>query len=119
MLQIGERKPGKKHVHSRMIKNFGASCDETELNKLIQEAEEYKQHLLLVSPKASTLKITSSRDIKSCLSFTVACNTVNPFVWTKSGLNISLGKGRKSMLLAIAEFNGNSFINTKLPFSNL
>ncbi len=58
-------------LHSRMIKNFGASSDEEELDKLIQQAEEYKRYLLLVSPKASTLKITSPRDIKSCLSFTV------------------------------------------------
>jgi transposase len=71
MLLTGERKPGKKHVHSRMIKNFGASCDEEELNKLVRQAEEYKQHLLSVSPKAPTLKITSPRDIKSCFSFTV------------------------------------------------
>ena len=59
-----------------MIKNFGTSRDEEELNKLIQRAEEYKQHLLLVSPKASTLKITSPRDIKSCLSFTVGFTDV-------------------------------------------
>jgi transposase len=76
MLLMGERKPGKKHVHSRMIKNFGASCNEIELNKLIQQAEEYKKYLLLASPKASTLKITSPLDIKSCLSFTVGFSDV-------------------------------------------
>src|ERR1700736_1188540 len=71
LLLTGERKPGKKHSVSRMIKNFGTANDECELEKLIQQAEEYKKYLLLVSPKASTLKIVSPRDIKSCFSFTV------------------------------------------------
>lgn len=71
MLLTGERKLGKKHSHSRMIKNFGASSDEEELKKLMKQAEEYKQHLLLVSPKAAILKIISPRDIKSCKSFNV------------------------------------------------
>jgi transposase len=71
LLVVGERKPGIKHPVPRLIKNFGSSRDEKELNKLIQQAEKYKRHLLIVSPKASVLKITSPRDIKSCLSFTV------------------------------------------------
>lgn len=71
MLLTGERKPEKKHVHSRMIKNFGAASDEQELEELIKQAEEYKKHLISVSPKAFTLKITSPRDIQSCLSFNV------------------------------------------------
>ncbi|MCW5589999.1 MAG: IS1634 family transposase [Legionellales bacterium] len=69
LLIVGERKSGLKHSTPRLIKNFGASSDEEELKILIQRAEEYKQHLLSVSPKAATLKITSPRDIKSCLSF--------------------------------------------------
>jgi transposase len=71
MLLTGERKKGEKHVHSRMIKCFGASDDLEAINKLIQQAEEYKQHLLRVSPKAPTLKITSPRDIQSCRSVTI------------------------------------------------
>lgn len=71
MLLTGERKSGKKHSISRMIKNFGSSCDEEELKILTEKAEEYKKHLQLVSPKAMTLKITSPRDIKSCVSFNV------------------------------------------------
>jgi transposase len=69
MLIVAERKSDKKNPIPRLIKNFGASRNEEELNKLIEQAEEYKQHLLLTSPKASTLKIVSSRDIKSCFSF--------------------------------------------------
>lgn len=69
MLIVAERKSDKKNPIPRLIKNFGASRNEEELNKLIEQAEEYKQHLLLSSPKASTLKIMSSRDIKSCFSF--------------------------------------------------
>src|SRR3990167_10795700 len=76
LLLTGERKPGRKYSISRMIKNFGTSRDEEELKKLTQKAEEYKQHLMLVSPKASTLKITSPRDIKSCHSFTVGFTDV-------------------------------------------
>ena len=73
LLLTGERKPGRKHVVSRMIKNFGSvsSNNEDELKKLIQQAEEYKKHLMLVSPKARTLKITSPRDIRSCSSCNV------------------------------------------------
>lgn len=78
LLLTGERKPGKKHPVSRMIKNFGSVSEnnEDELKKLIQQAEEYKQHLMLVSPKAATLKITSPRDIKSCLSVIVGFSDV-------------------------------------------
>lgn len=76
MLLTSDRRPGKKYSNLRMIKNFGASRDEEELKKLIKQAEEYKQHLMLVSPKATTLKITSPRDIKSCHSFTVGFTDV-------------------------------------------
>ena len=71
LLLTGERKPGKKHSVSRMIKNFGSASDEHAIEKLIQLAEEYKQYLMRVSPKAHTLKITSPRDIRSCLSCNV------------------------------------------------
>lgn len=71
LLLTGERKPGKKYSVSRMIKNFGSANNECELEQLIQQAEEYKKHLMSVSPKALTLKITSARDIRSCLSFNV------------------------------------------------
>jgi len=70
-LVIGERKAGKKHSYPRIIKNFGASSNKDELALLIQKAEEYKTHLIAVSPKAVTLKITSARDIRSCASFNV------------------------------------------------
>jgi len=76
MLLAGERLPGEKHVHSRMIKSFGSSRDEKELNKFIQQAEEYKQHLMMISPRACTLKITSPRDIQSCLSLTIGFSDV-------------------------------------------
>lgn len=71
MLVIGERKKGKKNSNLRVIKNFGASSDENELQLLIQQAEEYRNHLMAVSPKAQTLKISSARDIRSCSSFNV------------------------------------------------
>ena len=71
MLVVGERKRGKKNPVPRIIKNFGTSNDETKLSAFIQQAEEYKSHLITISPKAATLKITSPRDIKSCLSFNV------------------------------------------------
>ena len=76
LLLTGERKPGKKYSISRMIKNFGTSRDEKELEKFIQQAGEYKKHLMLVSPKAATLKITSPRDIKSCHSYIVGFTDV-------------------------------------------
>jgi transposase len=71
MLLTSDRRPGKKYSNLRVIKNFGASSNENELALLIQKAEEYKFHLMTVSPKAITLKITSARDIRSCASFNV------------------------------------------------
>jgi transposase len=71
MLLTSDRRPGKKHSNLRLIKNFGASYDEEELNKLIQQAEDYKNHLLAVAPKAKALKIISGADVKSCRSYNV------------------------------------------------
>lgn len=71
ILLTSERRPGKKHSNLRVIKNFGASTNQKELDLLIQQAEEYKNHLMAASPKAVTLKITSARDIQSCISFNV------------------------------------------------
>ena len=68
MLLTSDRRPGNKHSNLRIIKNFGASSSEEELARLIQEAEDYKNHLMTVSPKATTLKITSARDIHSCVN---------------------------------------------------
>ena len=55
MLMTSDRKAGKKHSDLRLIKNFGAS-DDDELAQLIQQAEEYKKHLIIVSPKPSDIK---------------------------------------------------------------
>lgn len=71
LLVVGERKSGKKNSIPRLIKNFGTSSDEDELTSFIQKAEDYKNHLMMVSPKAATLKITSARDIQSCASFNI------------------------------------------------
>ena len=71
MLLTSDRRPGKKHSNLRLIKNFGASSNDNELALFIQQAEEYKTHLITVSPKAVTLKITSARDIRSCASYNV------------------------------------------------
>lgn len=68
MLLTSERRPGKKHSNLRLLKNFGASSDENELALLIKKAEEYKKHLINISPKLSVLKIISPRDIKQCFS---------------------------------------------------
>lgn len=71
LLVVGERKSGKKNSIPRLIKNFGTSSNADELALLIQKAEDYKNHLMAISPKAATLKITSARDIRSCASFNV------------------------------------------------
>lgn len=71
LLLTGERRKGKKHSNLRLIKNFGTSRDESELAQLVQKAEEHKQYLMVTSPKAVTLKITSARDIRSCVSLNV------------------------------------------------
>src|SRR3990167_515595 len=71
MLLTSDRRPGKKYSNLRVIKNFGAANNENELELLTQKAEEYKSHLIIDSPKAVTLKITSPQDIQSCASFNV------------------------------------------------
>jgi hypothetical protein len=71
LLMTSERRPGKKHSNLRLIKNFGASNDENKLSDLIQQAEEYKKHLISLSPKISVLKILSSRDIQRCFSMNI------------------------------------------------
>lgn len=69
---IGERVEGKKHPISKMIKSFGASKDEMELQALWEQAEQYKQQLLLVAPvKPKSLKINGDIDINSCSSYNV------------------------------------------------
>ena len=68
MLCIGERRHGKKHPISRMIKSFGVAKDEEYLEKLLSEAEKYKKHLEATAPKARALRIDSDREVQSCRS---------------------------------------------------
>lgn len=76
MLVVGERQAGKKHPTLRVIKNFGNAINENDLNKLMKEAEEYKSYLMVFSPKAKTLKITSDQEIKSCRSLNIGFQDV-------------------------------------------
>ena len=76
LLLVGERRAGKKHPNLRLIKTFGSAKDETALAELLQKAEAYKAHLQALSPKASTLKITSPRDIQACRFLNVGFNDV-------------------------------------------
>lgn len=76
LLLTSERRLGKKHSNLRLLKNFGASSDENKLAILIQEAEEYKKHLISISPKISVLKIMSPRDIKQCFSMNIGFSDV-------------------------------------------
>ena len=71
MLLTSDRRPGKKHSNLRLLKNFGASGDKNELALLLQQAEEYKKHLISISPKTAVLKIVSPRDIQQCFSMNV------------------------------------------------
>lgn len=76
LLLTSERRPGKKHSNLRLLKNFGASSDENKLAILIQKAEEYKKHLIGISPKISVLKIMSPRDIQQCFSMNIGFSDV-------------------------------------------
>lgn len=69
LLVAGERVAGKKNPVTKTIKHFGTAKTKYRLKQLIKQAEEYKAHLEMVSPKPETLKITSDFDIKSCASF--------------------------------------------------
>jgi len=76
LLLSGERVFGKKHPISKMIKNFGSSSNEAELQKLINEAESYKKHLECTTPKVKILKIVSDIDLGSCRSYNVGFSDV-------------------------------------------
>jgi hypothetical protein len=76
MLVTGERVKEKKHPVSRVIKNFGSASDEETLNRLMQEAESYKNHLLAKAPKAKILKMISEADVKSCRSYNVGFSDI-------------------------------------------
>jgi transposase len=97
MLVMGERHKGKKHSTLRVIKNFGSSTDEATLKELTKEAQNYKDHLMSVSPKAKTLKITSGKDIKSCRSFNVGFEHVYGSLFNKifSSLNLKSSELKK------------------------
>lgn len=84
------REPGKKYSNLQIIKNFGASQDEQELQSLIKQAEEYKHYLLMTSPKAITLKITSAQDINSCTSCNIGFSDVYGKLFNAIFANISL-----------------------------
>jgi transposase len=71
LLLTSDRRPGKKHSNLRLLKNFGSSHDENELEIFIQKAEEYKKHLSSIAPKTSMLKIISPRDIQHCFSINI------------------------------------------------
>ena len=90
LLLTSERKKGKKHSNLRLIKNFGASSDNNELSRLIQEAEGYKKYLCSISPKATTLKITTARDIKSCISLNVGFSDVYSSIFDKTFSKLTL-----------------------------
>lgn len=69
MLCVGERLPGKKNSTTKMIKSFGVARNEDHLNRLLAEAESYKQNLEKNSPKGKALKILSDEDISQCRSY--------------------------------------------------
>jgi transposase len=70
LLLTGERIPGKKHVVSRMIKNFGTTSSKKEVDELIRQAELYKAQLKnCVSKKIKSLKLNGDIDIASCCTY--------------------------------------------------
>ena len=65
MLVNSERRPGKKHSFSTLIKNFGTTKDLKVVEKLKVEAQLYKKSLKLTNPKAKFFRINDSSDIDS------------------------------------------------------
>jgi len=76
MLVTGERLVGKKHPTPRIIKNFGVANDEKNLTILLEQANQYKTQLQILSPKAKVLKITSDLDLKTCKSYNIGFSDV-------------------------------------------
>lgn len=108
MLCVGERLPGKKNSITKMIKSFGVARDENHLNKLIAEAESYKQHLEQHSPKGKSLKILSESDISQCQSYNTGFLDVygQAFVSTFQGIKTKahiLDKLKNLVVMRIAE----------------
>jgi transposase len=108
MLCVGERIPGKKNSITKMIKSFGVARDESHLNKLIAEAESYKQHLEQHSSKGKALKILSEDDISQCRSYNTGFLDVygQAFVSTFEGVKTKehiLDKLKSLVVMRIAE----------------
>lgn len=108
MLCVGERLPGKKNSITKMIKSFGVARDESHLNKLIAEAESYKQHLEQHSSKGKALKILSEDDISQCRSYNTGFLDVygQAFVSTFEGVKTKehiLDKLKSLVVMRIAE----------------
>ncbi len=77
LLVIGERVPGKKHVVSRVVKHFGSATTEAALEKLWEEARQYKAQLEASMPKkARSLKINGELDLASCYTYHVGFSDV-------------------------------------------
>jgi hypothetical protein len=103
LLLSGERVSGKKNPVSKMIKNFGTSSSESELKKLIEEAEAYKNKLELSSPKVKILKISSDFDLHSCQSYNVGFSDVYGHAFSSifraSNLKINILERLKDLVL--------------------
>lgn len=76
LLIMGERVPGKKHCVSRIIKNFGSATEASEIKRIEEEANRYKDKLLAESPKTKTLKIQTQSDLRSCSSNNIGFSDV-------------------------------------------
>jgi hypothetical protein len=72
----GTRVPGKKHPVPLIVKQFGCSSDPIIVDKLVQQANEYKIQLLSTQPKKSILRLNSGIDIDTCHSYTVGFSHV-------------------------------------------
>lgn len=71
LLVRGERVPDKKHPILKVVKNFGASTSEVEIERLVVEAEKYKNQVESIFPQFKMLKVSTSLDVKSCRSHNV------------------------------------------------
>jgi len=99
VLLTGERVPGKKHSMSRIIKNFGAATDDSQIALLKDKALAFKEHLEATSPKTPTpLKILNSSDLRSCSSFTSGFSDVYGHMFNKLFGDIKLKASHLSRL---------------------
>jgi transposase len=86
LLISSERLLGKTHPVPKVIKNFGTTQNEQELDVLMQQAELYKSQLQTsyskIKIKSKIFNVASALDVKSCISYNTGFSDIYGDIFT-------------------------------------